>query len=141
MSALEQSRRQTRPANVKTAVQLLFASFAISCLLGVLDSFLSGDLFSLSGLFGLIFAYGLYWALITLIARGHKKAFIAYYCILALSILLEFYAPIQDTSTLQNSWFVQLLSVSSTIMDLIALYLLLQKPSLAWLTPVTERSG
>ena len=124
-----------------TAVQLLFASFAISCLLGVLDSFLTGDLFSLSGLFGLIVAYWLYWALITLIARGHKKAFIAYYSILALGFLLAFYPPIQDMITLPDSWFTQLLSLSGTIMDLIALYLLLQKPSLAWFTPATGRSG
>jgi len=134
----------TRPYKVEVASKLLYTSFVIDLMLSILDDFLTDDLFSFGGLFGLSLFFWLYWAVITLIGRGHKKTLIVFLALVTLNWLfvLAVYTldiPVESwaisegiISPLADNWLVQIIHMSSSILKLSALYLLFQKSSFDW---------
>lgn len=144
MLSVEQTRQQTRPHDVDVAVKLLYASLTVQFLLSVANDFLTGALFSFGGLFGLLLFFWLYWALIRLIDRGHKKALIIFLAINILlwaialfvastDISLESYRYFQGIiAAALSNWFVDAIVLACAIANLIGLVLLFQKQSSAW---------
>ena len=132
MISLEQIPNRTRPHKVNVAVKLLYASLAIELMLISLDGLLTGELFSVGGLVGLLFVFGLYWTLISLIGRGHKKALILFSALVILNGIFVLAVPEGVMSPLLNNWFFNLLTVLPSIVNLMALYLLFQKSSFDW---------
>lgn len=140
MSISFQTSYIEKPQNVEVASKLLFISFKINLVMVVLDLFITGELFSLSSLIGLFLVFWLYWALITLIGLGHKKALLLFTALVALGwlfVLLNVFVelPINDdldSLGLSEYWLAQVIDLSSSIMTLIALYLCFQKTPYEW---------
>jgi len=138
---------RTRPHNVNVAVKLLYTAFGIELVLGFIDDFLTRDLFSFGGLFGLLLVYWIYWALIRLIGHGHKKALVIFLIcvvlnwtfvlsVLILDIPVESFAVSEGViSPLSSNPLFNILTVSSSVMNIISLFLLFQNSSFEWFGP------
>ena len=118
------------------AINLLYAGLVIKILLIIVDGVLNGDVFALEGLISLLFVTWFFLALITLIGRGHNSARIAYLVIIALSLLISVYSQMHGVEPLPYTGLYILFAISSTMLHLITLLFLFQKPSSDWFKAV-----